>query len=85
MFSWDYLILTASNEAQAESYRKQLDLRVELGLLAGFRHVLVVPDFGGRRIGSGGSTLLCLAEVLRLELGEKSANSEPADWRDCLS
>jgi fucokinase len=61
---WDYLIVTASNERQAQAYQAQLDLRRELGLLSDIREVLVVPDPGGRRIGSGGSTLYCLMEVL---------------------
>jgi fucokinase len=65
---WDYLIVTASNERQAEAYRAQLKVRRRLGLLGDARHVLVVPDPGGRRIGSGGSTLYCLMEVLSQQL-----------------
>lgn len=61
---WDYLILTASNDLQAEAYRMQLDLRRRMGLLAGVGEAMVVPDPDGRRIGSGGSTVLCLARVL---------------------
>lgn len=62
---WDYLIVTASNAAQAAAYESQLKLRRELGLLAGVNEVLVVADPPRRRIGSGGSTALCLCEVLR--------------------
>jgi galactokinase/mevalonate kinase-like predicted kinase len=65
---WHYLILTASNEAQAEAYRVQLELRRRLGQLGQFAQSIVVPDPGGRRIGSGGSTICCLLEVLRREL-----------------
>ena len=65
---WDYLIVTASNDAQAAAYEAHLNVRQELGLLAGVRNVLVVPDTGGKRIGSGGSTILCLREVLQREL-----------------
>jgi fucokinase len=58
--SGDLLILTASNEAQAEAYRVRLAERERLGdLPAGFGW-LVVPDPGGRRIGSGGATLRAL-------------------------
>ncbi len=64
---WDYLIVTASNDRQAAMYRQQLAQRCELGLLQGCRQVLVVPDVGGKRVGSGGSTLLCLMEVLSRE------------------
>jgi fucokinase len=64
---WDYLILTASNTAQAEAYERQLRLRRELGLLPQVRETRVVPDLEGRRIGSGGSTLYCLVTLLNGE------------------
>jgi len=62
---WDYLILTASNEQQADAYRQNLAVRQQLGLLGDVNECLVVPDPGGRRVGSGGSTLACLTEVVR--------------------
>ena len=65
---WDYFVLTASHERQAEAYRMQLDLRRRLGLLAGVGEAMVVPDPGGQRIGSGGSTVLCLCRVLETHL-----------------
>lgn len=64
---WDYLIVTASNGRQAGAYRKLIDERASLGLIRGVRRVLVVPDPGGRRSGSGGSTIQCLRKVLALE------------------
>ena len=64
---WDYLILTGSNDGQADSYRRELDMRRRLGLLASVRNVLVVADPGGKRIGSGASTLWCLMEVLMIK------------------
>jgi len=75
---WDYLIVTASNHAQAEAYEAQLSLRRRLGVLSDFHHVLVVPDPEGRRIGSGGSTLYCLMRVLNDEL--KGRKADLADW-----
>ena len=51
--SWDYLIVTASNEAQAKAYESQLALRGQLGLLSHVEEALVVADPGGKRIGSG--------------------------------
>ncbi|MEA3226422.1 MAG: hypothetical protein U9Q07_10775, partial [Planctomycetota bacterium] len=69
---WDYLIVTASNEAQALAYESQLKMRQDLGLLSSVRDVLVVADPGGKRIGSGGSTLYCLMEVLNRQLGSDS-------------
>lgn len=65
--SWDYLIVTAANGRQAAAYESQIQLRREMGLLTQVRAVLVVPDREGRRIGSGGSTLECLAAVLDRE------------------
>ena len=64
---WDYLILTASNALQARAYESQLQARRDLGLLPQVGEAFVVPDLEGRRIGSGGSTLWCLVEILRRE------------------
>ncbi len=69
---WDYLIVTASNDAQAKAYQHQLTLRQELGLIQDVREVLVLADPGGQRVGSGGSTICCLLNVLNRHL-------EPAD------
>ena len=56
---WDYVILTASNEQQAEGFRKQIADRQKF-LPAGTKFV-AIPDRDGKRVGSGGATL----EVLR--------------------
>ena len=64
---WDYLIVTAANDRQAAAYEAQIQLRREVGQMTQVREFLVIPDRDGRRIGSGGSTLQCLAEVLRRE------------------
>ena len=47
---WDYLIITASNDKQAEAYQSQIDLRESLGLTGGAKKILVVGDPGGRRV-----------------------------------
>ena len=60
---WDYLVVTASSDEQARSYQAQLRLRT----LPEARHVMVVADLEGKRIGSGGSTLLCLSLILERE------------------
>ena len=54
----DHLVLTAANDAQADGYRLELDARRRSGQLPDSTAVHVVTDLGGRRIGSGGSTLL---------------------------
>jgi galactokinase/mevalonate kinase-like predicted kinase len=84
---WDYLILTASNPEQAAAYRNQLDIRRELGFLSGIEKILVVPDPDGKRVGSAGSTILCLTQVLSLELGDRvpKENPKPQElWKDIL-
>lgn len=81
---WDYVIVTASNERQGAAYEEQLHLRETLGLLAQVGRWLVAPDPGGRRVGSGGSTIHCLMEVLRHELGPAVGAGADA-WRDALS
>ena len=80
---WDYLIVTASNDKQAGAYQSLIDLRTSLGLISGVKRILVVADPGGRRVGSGGSTVHCLLQVLNLELGSargEKARSDPAAW-----
>ncbi len=54
---WDYVILTASNEGQAVSFRMQIEERKKAGLLPKCTHFAVIPDEGGKRVGSGGATL----------------------------
>ena len=79
--SWDYFVVTASNDAQAATYESQLALRREFGMLAGVRNVLVVADPGGKRVGSGGSTICCLAEIAARELAARPAGATgPAAW-----
>lgn len=56
---WDYVILTASNEQQAEGFQKQIAERCNL--LPNATKFVVIPDRDGKRVGSGGATL----EVLK--------------------
>ncbi len=82
---WDYLIVTASNAQQASAYRSQLQLRRRLGLVGGVREVLVVPDPQGRRVGSGGSTVYCLIEILQRHLGGRDQLGDRQAWLETLS
>jgi fucokinase len=83
--NWDYLIVTASNSTQASSYQQQLELRREIGFLSGFKHVLVVSDPEGKRIGSGGSTIISLIEVLNREIrSRESDKTDPLIWQKIL-
>lgn len=65
---WDYIVLTASDEHQAECFRAQLAERAEAGLLPQRTKFAVIPDEGGRRVGSGGATLGVL-RYLTTDLG----------------
>jgi fucokinase len=60
---WDYVLLTASHERQAEGYRRELERRLRAGWLPAASEYLVVPDFGGRRLGSGGAAAYALREL----------------------
>jgi fucokinase len=79
---WDYLIVTASNETQGNAYESQLARLQRTPLLNAFRRVMVVTDLEGRRIGSGGSTLLCLMRVLDQELSTLSLDPGAEDTID---
>ena len=78
---WHYLILTAANEDQAAAYEAQIRMRRETGQLTQVRDTLVVADPQGRRVGSGGSTIECLLEVLRreAEAGRNAADFAAAE------
>lgn len=73
----DWLVVTAANAAQARGYRAQLAARA--GRLDGVRRWMVVADSGGKRIGSGASTILVL-----WKLAEKLAKARPRE-RDIAS
>ncbi len=66
----DWLVVTAANPAQARGYRAQLEARQRAGRLGGVERWMVVPDAGGKRIGSGASTILVL-RALAQKLAQK--------------
>lgn len=70
---WDVVVLTASDERQAEGYRQELAIRHRNTGPAGaffppIQRSIVVADPEGRRPGSGGATLGVM-QALRRELG----------------
>jgi len=82
---WDYLIVTASNDAQAATYKEQLRIRRQLGFFPDVRETLVVADPGGMRVGSGGSTIYSLCQILGRELGsDVDRLDDPAAWEETL-
>ena len=64
---WDYIILTASNEAQAMAYRNQIEKRLEKGLLPEETKYAVLPDPEGKRVGSGGATFQVMRYIAEQE------------------
>ena len=64
---WNYVILTASNEAQAKAYEVQIEHRLSHGQLPSKTHYAVIPDLNGLRVGSGGATLSCIKYVAERE------------------
>lgn len=67
---WDYIILTASNEAQAEVYRGQIEYRLQNRRLPAGTHFAVLPDPEGKRVGSGGATLNVMRYIAQQEGAE---------------
>ena len=51
--SWDFVILTASNERQAAGFSAQIEERRKAGYLPANTHFAVIPDEDGKRVGSG--------------------------------
>ena len=60
---FDVVAITAANAAQARGYREQVRWRRKRGMLPESIEVLVVPDPGGRRIGSLGATVNVLKRL----------------------
>lgn len=69
---WDYIVLTASNEEQADVYRREIDYRLRCGQLPSRTKYLVIPDPEGKRVGSGGATLNVLKEIAWKEQKDES-------------
>lgn len=54
---WDWIIITASNKEQKESYVEQINFRKKIGFFPKELRIDVVEDPEGKRVGSGGATL----------------------------
>lgn len=68
--------LTASNEDQASSFRRQIDRRLELGQLPAATKYAVLPDPDGKRVGSGGATFNVLRYLAEQHPDEEHVFSE---------
>ncbi len=73
---WDYVVLTASNEEQAQSYRMQIARRVERGLIPASTQYVVLPDPQGKRVGSGGATLNVLRYLAEADRSKSEGGSQ---------
>ena len=69
--TWDYVILTASNEAQATVFRNEIKSRLEKGMIPAECNYAILPDSEGKRVGSGGATFNVLRYIAELQ-GDKS-------------
>ena len=74
---WDYVVLTASNEAQAQAYRAQISYRLKHRMLPEKTHYAVLPDPEGKRVGSGGATLNVLRYIREHAAGKQSPAAVP--------
>lgn len=77
---WDYIILTASNKAQATAYRNQIENRLEKGLLPEETTYAVLPDPEGKRVESGGATF----QVMRYIADQEPERENPFKNRRIL-
>lgn len=68
---WDWVVLTAANGKQAESYRIQIENRRRENRLPKDTQFVVIPDYKGQRIGSGGATFNVIRHIER-EVGSFS-------------
>ena len=74
---WDYVILTASNAAQAKAYELQIANRLEKNQLPQRTHYAVIPDRNGERIGSGGATFSAIKYVAEKENAQPGEGDSP--------
>ena len=61
--TWDWVVITASNEAQAALYRMQIEERLNGGYIPKRTKYAVISDPDGKRVGSGGATLNVLKYI----------------------
>ena len=62
---WNYIIITAPNDYQAQGYIKQIEERK--GFLPKRTKFIVIPDENNERVGSGGSTLTVIKHMKTIE------------------
>jgi fucokinase len=60
---FDLLVLTVANRVQQRYAERMLEVRRRLGALPAGLSTVVLADPAGKRIGSGGSTILCMAAL----------------------
>jgi len=63
VLKWDWIVLTASNKEQADTYKQEINYRLNKKLLPQNTNYLVVEDPEGKRVGSGGATLNVLKKI----------------------
>lgn len=71
---WDYIVLTASNEAQADAFKMQIESRLSKNLLPSSTKYVYLPDPGGKRVGSGGATFNVIKYIMEEEGTQSDVN-----------
>jgi len=64
---WDFIVLTATDEDQAGSYMKQLEVKKANNEIPNCCKYFVFPDPPGPKIGNGGATMFALTKLEELE------------------
>ena len=79
---WDCIVITASNTAQADGYRKQIEYRRSVGRVSPYTDFLVVSDRDNKRVGSAGSTLSVIRKLKHKygDLSEKRIMVQPYSY-----
>src|SRR5262245_61594922 len=62
---WNVVVITASSERQAATYRSEIQSRLQSGRLPRNTEYVVVADVAGRRMGSGAATIHALGIITR--------------------
>jgi fucokinase len=73
---WDWIVLTASNKNQADTYKQEINYRLSRNLLPQNTNYLVLEDPEGKRVGSGGATLNVLNNIRKKSTEEEFSKAK---------
>lgn len=73
---WDIIVISACDESQREAYNIQIEAKKKRNELPLGVDYQVFADPPGPKIGNGGSTIVCLDELIKIYGEEKLSNSK---------